>query len=282
MSQAIQSYDVAIIGGGLAGLTLALQLHQQSPGLSIIVLEMSHLPAPLAAHKVGESTVEIGAHYFAEILGLKPLLEETQLRKFGLRFFFGSGKHTDLSGADELGTSEFLEVPSYQLDRGRLESDLADIAINRGIDLRDGCRVTDTHLSDGKGQHSLNYVQQLKTHTIHCHWMVDASSRFSVLKRKMNLSLPGAHKVNSAWLRLDCDVAVDDWSTDTAWKSRCPGAQRRLSTNHLMGEGYWAWLIPLAEGRTSIGLVADPMIHEFAGFNTFDRLSNDGRGRCIC
>lgn len=272
MSQVIGGYDIAIIGGGLAGLTLALQLQQQMPGLSIVVLESSHLPAPLAAHKVGESTVEIGARYLSDVLGLKKLLEETQLRKFGLRYFFGSGNYTDLSAADELGTSEYLEVPSYQLDRGRLETDLAEIAKSRGIDLKDGCRVTDTRMSEGAGKHSLDYVHQMNRHTIDCHWMVDASSRFSVLKRQMNLALPGTHKVNSAWLCLDSNVAIDDWSTDSAWKSRCHGAPRRLSTNHLMGSGYWAWVIPLAQGRTSIGLVADPLIHEFSSFNTFDRL----------
>lgn len=273
MSQPSQDFDVAIIGGGLAGLTLALQLQQTSAGLSVLVLERSHLPAPLAAHKVGESTVEIGARYLSDVLGFKALLEQTQLQKFGLRFFFGSGNHDDLSAADELGTSVFLKVPSYQLDRGRLETDLADIAKSRGIDLRDGCRVTRTSINSSGDNHSLEYVENLETHHIKCKWMVDASSRFSVLKRQLNLQLPSRHQVNAAWLRVDKNIKVDDWSNNADWKSRCPGAPRRLSTNHLMGSGYWAWVIPLAEGRTSIGLVADPVVHDFSSFNSFERLS---------
>src|SRR5690606_16297078 len=133
-------------------------------------------------------------------------------------------------------------------------------------------RVTATCLNRGSDSHTLDYVEDLTTHTVNCRWLVDASSRFSVLKRKMNLSLPSTHKVNAAWLRLDCNVDIDDWSTDSRWKSRCHGTPRRLSTNHLMDSGYWAWLIPLAEDRTSIGLVADPTIHAFSGFNTFERL----------
>src|SRR5210317_390609 len=127
MGSPASRYDVAIIGGGLAGLTLALQLKQQSPELEIVILERSVLPPPAAAHKVGESTVEIGAHYFAHTLGLEQLLETTQLRKFGFRLFFGSGNHDDLSKADELGASDFLKAGSYQIDRGQLENDLAGI-----------------------------------------------------------------------------------------------------------------------------------------------------------
>ena len=60
-----EHYDVAILGGGLAGLTLAIQLKQTRPETSVVVLEKREGPAPLAAFKVGESTVPAGAHYFA-------------------------------------------------------------------------------------------------------------------------------------------------------------------------------------------------------------------------
>ena len=118
-------HDVAIIGGGLAGLTLALQVKQQAPDLSVVVLERNSFPVPAGAHKVGEATVEIGAHYLAHTLGLEEYLEKQQLRKFGLRLFFGAGYHDDLSAADELGASSLLPAISYQLDRGKLENDLA-------------------------------------------------------------------------------------------------------------------------------------------------------------
>ena len=61
--------DVIILGGGLAGLTLALQLRKRFGQLDIVVLERLRHPVPEAAHKVGESSVEIGAHYFDSVLG---------------------------------------------------------------------------------------------------------------------------------------------------------------------------------------------------------------------
>ena len=38
-----------------------------------------------------------------------------------------------------------------------------------------------------------------------------------------------------------------------------------------MGEGYWVWLIPLASGSTSVGIVADPRIHALQTINTFEK-----------
>ena len=61
--------DVAILGGGLAGLSLAIQLRRRDPDLRVTVLERNVHPVREAAFKVGESTVEIGGHYFAHVLG---------------------------------------------------------------------------------------------------------------------------------------------------------------------------------------------------------------------
>ena len=78
-------YDVAIVGGGLAGLSLAIQLVQRVPTLSVVVVESNPHPVPAAAHKVGESLVELASYYFAEVLGLKKHLDDQQLPKLGLR-----------------------------------------------------------------------------------------------------------------------------------------------------------------------------------------------------
>src|SRR5215210_3962503 len=82
--QPAATYDVAILGGGLAGLTLALQIKAQRPNTSIFIAEKRPGPAPEAAFKVGESTVEVSANYFGKVLGLEEHLETQQLRKFGL------------------------------------------------------------------------------------------------------------------------------------------------------------------------------------------------------
>ena len=84
-------YDVAILGGGLSGLTLARQLLAKHPDLRLLVLDKHCYPVAEGAYKVGESTIEIGAYYLAEEVGLKKHLVDAHLPKFGLRFFFNDG-----------------------------------------------------------------------------------------------------------------------------------------------------------------------------------------------
>lgn len=267
------SFDVAIIGGGLAGLTLALQLDKAAMGLSIVVLERNKLPPPVAAHKVGESTVEIGAHYLADTLELSELLERTQLRKFGLRLFFGAGLTDDLATADELGASHPLPAVSYQIDRGRFEGDLVSVLASRGIPVLDGCVVRNVTVGEADDRHTLEIRQNGEPATITSRWVVDAGSRTATLKRALGLDRACSHKIGSAWLRIDAPIAVDDWSTSDPWQQRCD-RPRRLSTNHLMGPGYWVWVIPLANDRTSIGIVADPATSPLSEFNTFEKFCN--------
>ena len=64
---------------------------------------------------------------------------------------------------------------------------------------------------------------------------------------------------------------MDDWSDDEAWQGRMQQQKVRwLYTNHLMGEGYWVWLIPLGTGAISIGIVADPRLHPFERISTLE------------
>ena len=116
------TWDVIVIGGGLAGLTLALQLRQRLPELQVLVLERRQHPVPEAAHKVGESSVEIGAHYFENVLGLRAHLAEAQLSKFGFRFFFSDGRR-DIDAVTEIGVSRPLAVMLHNQKDGHLKGD---------------------------------------------------------------------------------------------------------------------------------------------------------------
>jgi flavin-dependent dehydrogenase len=262
--------DVIVAGGGLAGLTLALQLKQRMPSLSITVVERRKHPVPHGAHKVGESSVEIGAHYFEKILGLKHHLDQAQLKKFGFRFFFSDGR-SDLHNVTELGASRVLSTPSYQLDRGIFENELARLAQEKGVRFIDGAVIRSVELGDSRQDHHVVWEVNGQTCRATARWLCDASGRAGLVKRKLGLAELNDHDANAVWFRIAERIDVNDWSTDEQWLDRCNPRSRWLSTNHLVGEGYWAWLIPLASGSHSVGIVGDAKLHPIEQINTFDK-----------
>ncbi|TFH47162.1 MAG: FAD-dependent oxidoreductase, partial [Lysobacterales bacterium] len=202
-------YDVAIVGGGLAGLSLAIQLAQRVPTLSTVVIESNPHPVPAAAHKVGESLVELATYYFSEVLGLRKHLDDEQLPKLGLRFFF----HTDeekaasdriLEECVELGAGQFPPSPSYQIDRGLFENYLAKKCQELGVTFLDNVKARGIEISSSDKPHLVE-VEHRATgahETIEAKWIVDACSRASILKRKLGLKMQSAHKVSAAWFRI--------------------------------------------------------------------------------
>jgi flavin-dependent dehydrogenase len=274
-NEAGKHHDVVIMGGGLAGLTLALQLKQRLPRLDILILERRRHPVPSAAHKVGESTVEIAAHYFGEVLGLTPYLQAKQLKKFGFRFFFSDGRE-DVDQVTELGASTFLPTPSYQLDRGLFENDLAGFAVERGCRFIDGAMIRQFTLAAGQGDetqdlHRVSYERDGSLHEVTARWVIDAAGRAGLIKRKLGLEEDNDHQVGAVWFRIGERIDINEWSSDPAWLARSDPPNRWLSTNHLVGEGYWAWLIPLASGAHSVGIVADPALHPIETINSFEK-----------
>jgi 2-polyprenyl-6-methoxyphenol hydroxylase-like FAD-dependent oxidoreductase len=210
--------DVTILGGGLAGLSLALQIRQQSPKAHVTVLEKRVHPVDEAAHKVGESTVEVAAHYFSKVLGLKDHILNDQLPKLGLRFFFPAGDNSSIEHRLELGGKRYAPAPSYQLDRGRFENYLADQCLSKGIDFLDAAKIEKIRLGKSGKLHEVDYKWDGKAETIRSKWVVDASGRRAFLKRQLGLKKESPHVANAAWFRIGKHVKIDQWSDDPQWR----------------------------------------------------------------
>lgn len=265
-------YDVIVAGGGLAGLCVSIQLRQAAPDLRILVLERSKSPRPEAAYKVGESSVEVASHYFRNVLHVGDLIAQ-EIRKFGLRFFMSSSDNHDIARRLEHGPKKFLTIPSDQIDRGQFENGLAKRAAELGVEIRHDAKIRVIDLAETESRdrrHCVHFSSAGDTCQASAPWVVDASGRTALLKKKLDLGRRARHHVNASWFRIDAAIDVDAWSVDEAFHNRVDES-RRLSTNHFMGPGYWVWFIPLAHDRTSVGIVADESLHPFAGISTFEK-----------
>ncbi|MCE7984894.1 MAG: halogenase [Caldilinea sp. CFX5] len=262
-------YDLIILGGGLAGGTLARQVKLARPETKILVIEKNKHPVPEGAHKVGESTVELGSYYLRRVVNMEEHLETQHLRKAGLRFFFTAGDNRDITRRVELGSKNILPTATYQIDRGRLENALYEENCKSGVDVWDGASVKQVELTDL--EHRVLIKHQGEERVVAGRWVVDASGRAGLLKRQLGLQKPCSHDVSSVWFRIDDEINAADWSNDPFWQARAPRFARRLSTTHLMGRGYWVWLIPLESGATSVGIVAESKLYPHADMNRFDR-----------
>ncbi|WP_444890616.1 NAD(P)/FAD-dependent oxidoreductase [Microbulbifer sp. DLAB2-AA] len=247
-----KEYDVVIIGGGWAGLTLARQIRRGGQDVSILVVEASDS----FRAKVGEATVEMTGHYFMKQLGLVNYLYRNHLPKNGLRFFFDKPDHSlSLTEMSEHGTTSIPPHPAFQLDRARLEADLVEMNREDGIQVLMGVKAKGLSIESDDNRHSIQLSVADCNTEIAARWLVDCSGRNRFAKKHKKLTRQeNVPEHFSSWGRFKNIRDIDSMG-DESWRKRAFG--RFLSTNHFSGDGYWVWFIPLSGGYTSVGIVGE-------------------------
>lgn len=117
-------YDVVILGGGLAGQTLARHLLLETDRTVLMIERLEELPT--WRQKYGESTVQVAGYYYSRVLEMEEYLLQRHYPKYNLRFYWPS------SGRDNRGFEDYTQtyiremsnVQSYQLDRNEFEREL--------------------------------------------------------------------------------------------------------------------------------------------------------------
>jgi flavin-dependent dehydrogenase len=255
MPSAPEEFDVVIIGGALAGGSSALLLKRELPGLRILILEKS----TVFGRKVGEATVEVSTYFLTKILGFTKYLNESHLVKQGMRFWFFNDRTKTIEDCSEVGGRMLSRIISFQVDRSKLDQEVMDRACAEGVTLWRPAEVANVELNSG-GQQIVHAKVDGQPRTIRARWVIDASGVAAHLARRNGWFRQNAeHPTAAAWSRW---TGVKDWDgielgkKYPKWQRACFGI-RGTATNHLVGDGWWAWFIPLKGGDTSVGVVLD-------------------------
>ncbi|MBV9008763.1 MAG: NAD(P)/FAD-dependent oxidoreductase [Verrucomicrobia bacterium] len=254
------NHDVAIIGGAFSGAATALMLKRRCPEARVLIIEK----AAEFDRKVGESTTEVSSAYMTRILGLTHHLGHQHLPKQGLRLWLARDAEQSPADCVELGARYGARLPGFQVDRATLDSHLLDQAVAAGCDLLRPAKVTALELNEG-GEQKVTVQTSNETQTISVRWVVDATGRAAMISRKLGYFRQNtAHPINAVWARFTGTRQWDsyDWREQFPEMANACRTGREWATNHLMGFGWWCWIIPLRGGDVSAGVVYDERIFQ--------------------
>lgn len=126
-------YDAAIIGGGLAGISLSILLSKQ--GFTVILFEKEEYPF----HKVCGEYISMESWQFLESLGLP-------LDKMNLPII----SNLIVSSPDGNELKYKLPLGGFGISRYKIDRDLRDIAVKEGVLIMELCKAENIIFQEGK------------------------------------------------------------------------------------------------------------------------------------
>ena len=264
--------DVLVMGGSFSGACVGTLIRRWHPGARVLVVERSGK----FDRKVGESTSEVAGCFLTRVLGLSGYLSRHHITKHGLRMWFNGGGNECISRCSEIGPKYQVRLPTYQLDRSELDEHLLELARDSGCEVMRPATVRDLEL-DGEGENrAVVRTADGEEVRVRARWVIDASGKAAVVARQRKTwRRLESHPTNSVWARFRNVGDLD--SAELGERFPCykdaVGAPRGASTNHLMGYGWWCWIIPLKNGDVSAGVTWNPELFDLpAGGSLSERL----------
>lgn len=261
MPEPNERYDVVVLGGGLASLSLSRLLSLTVPQASVLTVDSAVGPV----RKVGETTTEIGAQFLHDRLRMGQVMATTQLPKNGLRSWFDDETNSlAFHEASEDGPATFAWWRAYQLERETLEQSILelDAAEAPSVTHLFGVKGVSAEPGAGGARHTVRFELDGAAREVEATWLVDATGIRSLLGRQLgNLQREERLTHSACWTWFEGGInSIDELMKQPAARRRVNLGPRALATNLLLNEGYWIYLIPLASGAFSVGLVYDHTI----------------------
>ncbi len=227
-------YDVAVIGGGPAGATVAALLAQR--GRRVVVFEKHRHPR----FHVGESLLPKNLPIF-DRLGVADEVRAISLHKPGAEFVSAD---YDTRQAFYFGDAiDPRPDHAYQVERSRFDAILLRNARDKGAEVLEDTAVADVAFSEDACQ--VTVKGQGADAVYRARFLIDASGRDSLVARQQGARRRD-RKHNSAAMFAHFEGVVPE-----AWSR--PGN----IAIHMFEHG-WIWMIPLKGGLTSVGAVCMP------------------------
>lgn len=227
--------DLLVIGAGPAGCAAALA--GASAGLRVLLLEEK----PFPRFRIGESLLP-ACNLTLQKLGVWPAIAAAGfIPKHGARFCLADGsaeKAVRFDAGIRRGPTS-----TFQVERADFDRILLDAARHRGVEVRQPARAEAVATSRDHAEVTWRHAGSPSTVTTSAGWVIDASGRAQVSGRAAAadlLPLPWPSRA----------AAYGHFSGIPRLEGRDAGDIRIVRLN-----SGWAWVIPLRDDRTSVGIV---------------------------
>jgi geranylgeranyl reductase family protein len=226
-------YDAIVIGGGPSGSTVATRLVQR--GRRVLLLEKEQFPR----FHIGESLLPCSMPLIRE-LGAMPAMEAHGfLVKYAAEFVTGDG---GMSRRYAFADGLIEGAPSaFEVDRAEFDHLLLKNAARLGVEVRESTTVTRFEITADGANVTARDAEGKETE-LSAQVLIDATGQSSFMAGKLGMR------------EMDADLKNFAVFSHFEGATRHEG-KREGDISVVLVPGGWWWVIPLADGRTSVGQV---------------------------
>ncbi len=235
-----EAYDVIVMGAGPAGSCCATVLARE--GRKVLILEKEKFPR----HHIGESLMTDTYWPFQRMGILDKLKASPFTRKYSVAFANPHGKESRPFYFFEANHHE--SAVTWQVTRSEFDKLLLDHARESGATAHEECMVKEVLF---EGEKAVGVRAQFKDgseKTFSSKVVVDATGQCAILSNKLGWRMRDP--------KLKKAVLYSYYKNAAREPDLNGGATLVLRTEK--GSGGWFWYIPLENGVTSVGIVANP------------------------